>query len=469
MGGEPKTTTPADPPKKRRTHRHKAVQYAVLILNVIVIIGCFIGSGALVYGQHFLSSTKKTTALDPTSDSGPPIATDPTPETATATPGTGSTLGTDGGSTTSIAPVDTTPFPTADPQARNFLITGSDNHACSSANSAYPVDPRGGLGERSDTIMVMRVDPSTSRAAVLSFPRDLWVKIHGTNGKNRINAAYSVNQPQKLIDTIKDNFGISIDHYIQIDFCAFKDLVDSVGGVSVPFTYPARDKNTGLDVPNAGCFNFNGDAALAYVRSRHYQYLNPKTGKWTEDPLSDFGRISRQQDFLRRAVAKVLAQGTFNLSVAKALINVAEKYVVTDPDLTIEKQLQFAGVLKALNPDDLQTYQIETASAGLAGISVLNPLLNGANMKAILAIFRGKAQLATAPAQVFDTTTTFDGSTTTTAPAGSSTAATGSTVVSTTLPATTTTTKKTGPTTTLPAVDVSENAKGIVPPKNVKC
>ena len=87
------------------------------------------------------------------------------------------------------------------------------------------------------------------------------------------------------IDTIYENFGIGIDHYIQVDFCAFKTLVDAVGGVTVPFEYPARDDNTGLNVPAPGCFTFDGDHALAYVRSRHYEYEDPPgSGNWKTDP-----------------------------------------------------------------------------------------------------------------------------------------------------------------------------------------
>ena len=80
---------------------------------------------------------------------------------------------------------------------------------------------------------------------MLSFPRDLWVKIPG-HGTQRINGAYSRDDPQLLIDTIKNEFGVGVDHYIQIDFCAFQRIVEGVGGVSVPLPYPVRDTSTGL-------------------------------------------------------------------------------------------------------------------------------------------------------------------------------------------------------------------------------
>ena len=166
--------------------------------------------------------------------------------------------------TTTAGPVAT--FPDADPEAQNFLITGADNGACIDPDSPYAgaFGDREGMGERSDTIMVLRVDPDADRVALLSFPRDLYVDIGGS--KSRINSAYRRDDPQRLIDTIFENFGVPIDHYLQVDFCAFKTLVDAVGGVAVPFEFPARDENTGLNVPTTGCFVFDGEHALAYVQ-----------------------------------------------------------------------------------------------------------------------------------------------------------------------------------------------------------
>ena len=115
------------------------------------------------------------------------------------------------------------------------------------------------------------------------------------------------------------NFGIPTDHFVQIDFCAFRTLVDAVGGVAVPFDRPVRDDNTGLNVPTTGCFTFDGDHALAYVRSRHMEYLDDN-GTWKTDGTSDLGRISRQQDFIRRTADSLLAAGAFDPAVIRALI-----------------------------------------------------------------------------------------------------------------------------------------------------
>ena len=474
--GDAETELEIGSPRGKRGTRHRSLHWIVLVFNSIVAFACFAGAGVLVVGQQLLTDTKKSAAIDvPTSiattSTGGVDSTSPTSDTTAVTEVGGTTA-----PTSAEIPTTTEAFPTADPQAQNFLITGSDNHACPSEGTANPVPDRDTLGERSDTIMIMRVDPSTSRAAVLSFPRDLWVKIYGTNGKNRINAAYVVNDPQKLISTIYANFGIAVQHSIQVDFCAFKTLVDAVGGVSVYFQYPARDTHTGLDVNvTDACYTLNGDEALAYVRSRHYKYLNPNTGKYTEDPSSDYGRISRQQDFLRRAVAKILSQG-FDLGVARSLIDVAQKYVVVDADLTLQKELQFAGVLKSLDPQNIQTYQIEGSGQVIGGAAVIVPRLNGDNMKSILAIFKGEAQLATAPVQVFEstttsvlrTTTTVE-PTTTTVKGSQTTTTTKSSSTSTTTPPTTTTSVPTTTTSSLPESNATEINKGIFPPKDKTC
>jgi LCP family protein required for cell wall assembly len=329
--------------------------------------------------------------------------------------------------------------------------------------------------------MLMRVDPSTNRAAVLSFPRDLWVQIAGRQNKNRINAAYVKDDPQRLIDTIYQNFAIGVDHFIQVDFCAFKNIVDAVGGVAVPFEYPARDTNSGLDVPTTGCFTFTGDHALAYVRSRYYQYY--KDGKWVKDGLSDLGRVSRQQDFIRRALSAALDKGITNPSVARGLIETAQNNVVTDDELSVSRMLEFAGVLRNLDPDSISSYQIESEGAMISGQSVLIPRIKGDNMRAILAIFRGEAPLAGAPEQVFETTTTTSTtstSTTSTTVKPTATTKPGTTIAgatTTSTPRTTTTTSTTttvAPTTlptTLPATTVApeENAKGVVPPRDYSC
>ena len=343
-----------------RTSEHRrtwAERFAIGAAIAAAVI-CFAVAGSLVAGYLVLQQRE---VVDITNPAQAPIAE------AAAAPTVQSTAPADGTVDEPTAEsVTTTPptFPPADPEAKNFLVTGADNGACIDPDSPYAAafGNREDMGERSDTIIIFRVDPSASRVAVLSFPRDLYVTIAGVGNQARINSAYERNDPQRLIDTIYENFGVGVDHFVQVDFCAFKTLVDAVGGVAVPFRYPARDPNTGLNVPTRGCFNFSGEHALAYVRSRHYEYEDPPgSGNWEEDPTSDLGRISRQQDFLRRTLSSVLDTGPLNPRVARALIKSATQYVVTDSGLSPAKLLEFAGVLNDVEPAGILTYQIESS------------------------------------------------------------------------------------------------------------
>ena len=422
-------------PKVKRTWPQRLTIAAVFALA----LGSFGAAGALYAGQRVIEDRNiAPTIIDPAQATTVPVTV----------PG-------DAGDAGASATAPPATFPPAEPEAKNFLITGADNNACVDPDSPYApaFGDRSSFGERSDTIMMWRVNPATSQVAVLSFPRDLFVDIAGSSRKGRINEAYERDNPQKLIDTIYQNFGIGTDHFVQVDFCAFQTLVTAVDGVAVPFVSPVRDPNTGLNVPQAGCYTFTGDHALAYVRSRKLEYLD-ENGDWKKDPTSDLGRISRQQDFLKRTVSRLLSKGAYNPDVAGGLIQTVSEYIVTDEDLTPRKMLEFAGVLSSVDPTAITTYQIEATPRTIQGNAVLVPALNGNNMQAILSVFRGDATLADIPEQVFETT----------APA--STEGTGSTP-----PQDTAAPAETAPptATTVPSVVADQNIFGVVPDKNISC
>ncbi|MEJ5256066.1 MAG: LCP family protein [Acidimicrobiales bacterium] len=177
----------------------------------------------------------------------------------------------------------------------NYLIVGSD-----SRRGVDPSAPNAGAflgeavsGERTDTIIVLRVEGSKS--SLLSIPRDLWVKNPVTGEMGRINSVYQ-SGPAALVRAVRD-LGIPVQHYLQIDFVSFAKLVDAVGGITVQFPHPARDTHSGLDVPKAGAVTLDGAQALAYVRSRYYEEL--VDGVWRTDPTADLGRVERQREFLQ--------------------------------------------------------------------------------------------------------------------------------------------------------------------------
>lgn len=359
----------------------------VLVVNCMVVVLCLAGAVGLLIGKNAGENGRKVAIHTATPSKG----ASPQGPTLTAPPG-------------QTLPVDTgvpETFPAADPTAQNFLITGADNSTDKGCAQLQDKGPR--TGERSDTIMVIRLDPATNRSAVLSFPRDLWVKIPG-HGTTRINGAFRPNDPQLLIDTIGNEFGVPIDHFIQIDFCAFQRLVTGVGGVNVPLTYPVRDGSTGLNVPDAGCHSFSGVEALEYVRSRHFEYQDA-AGEWHEDPSSDFGRIARQQDFLRRTLTTALKNGVLKPKTISALYASYRDDVVVDTGMTIDKMIEFVGVVRKVTASAIRTYQIETTGKIIGGADVLIWHKDSKNMQAILDIFRGKAPLAEAPDQQFETTT----------------------------------------------------------------
>jgi LCP family protein required for cell wall assembly len=438
-----------------RQRRRTWPQRLVLTFNTFLAVACF-GTAITVFYSNEKANDRKVVSI--LGAQGGPKLTLPT-TTTPIDPATGQ-------------PSVTEPAIPVDLTAKNFLITGTDNGACIDPDSPYAAafGNRNGLGERADTLMILRLDPKTNAAAVLSFPRDLWVRINGKKTQGRINSAFNRDDPNPLIVTIFDNFGILIDHYVNIDFCAFKEIVDAVGGVRVPFATPVKDKNTNLLIEQAGCHTFDGEEGLAYVRSRHFRYYDAKTKKWIEDPAADRGRISRQQDFLRRAIQKALDKSAGNPTIAKDLIDAALKYVILDANLTAGKLLDLASAMKNLDTSTMKTYQVEGTGKMVGELSVIEPRLKTDNMKAVLAVFQGRARLLDAPEQIFELVTTTVAPTTTIATA---TTVQPSTVVGQTAPPTTkapraTTTTSTTSTTLVP-VYVESNSVGILPTNDPAC
>jgi polyisoprenyl-teichoic acid--peptidoglycan teichoic acid transferase len=186
----------------------------------------------------------------------------------------------------------------------NYLLIGSDSRAF--VNGAQDAQHFGSAqqetGQRSDTIMVAHIDDRNGTALLVSFPRDLWVAIPGI-GHAKINAAFNAG-PQRMIETIENDFDIPISHYLEVDFAGFRKMVNAIGTIPIYFPAPARDTKSGLSVNKAGCQHLDGDQALAYVRSRYYESL--VNGQWKSDPTSDLGRIQRQQYFLRTLAQQTL-------------------------------------------------------------------------------------------------------------------------------------------------------------------
>jgi LCP family protein required for cell wall assembly len=417
-------------PRRRRTWG----QRGALTLASVTSLSSFAAAGGLWYANHQLGQLQRFKVVHAVPTPTTPSSIVPA---TTLVPGESST---------------TEPtLPPVDPKAQNFLIYGTDSRACIDPNSPYapaflgPED----TGTNLDTIMVIRVDPATYTAAILSFPRDLWVKLPNSGRSGMINSVYSKNQKDRLSQTIESNFGFKVDHTIAVDFCAVKSLVDAVGGVNVPFMFPARDGHTGLDV-DKGCHHFEGDEALAYIRSRYYQFFDGK--QWIDDgeKYSDLSRIARQQDFVKRMVQKTIDKGARKPTVAKKLIAIGLKNVEVDNDLSINDLLILSQVLKGLDPAAIKSYRFEGYFSNNG--SVIMPSFDSPTNKAILAVYQGKARLVTvAGSGGFQPPSTSTSSST----SGTSSPSTGS--------STTTTTS------TTVVIDVKENTLGAVPPNDPTC
>ena len=187
-------------------------------------------------------------------------------------------------------------------------------------------------------MMVLHVDPDKKTNLLVSFPRDLLVTDPATGRKVQINGLFN-NGPQPVIDMLNKDFGVEVHHFVQIDFQAFIGVVEAVGKIPVYFPYPARDQYSGLNIPYAGCQPLDGNAALAYVRSRHLEY--EKNGRWTDaSPRADLDRITRQQDFIRKLASYASAKAGQNpldaLDIANAIV----------PKLHVDAQLSKDNILR---------------------------------------------------------------------------------------------------------------------------
>jgi LCP family protein required for cell wall assembly len=190
---------------------------------------------------------------------------------------------------------DLTEAPPGKPQT--ILLIGSDKRASSAR------DAKMGSGARSDTMILMRLDPRKKAIALLSLPRDLKVHIPG-HGIDKLNAAYSEGGTKLTLLTIKEFTGLQVNHVINVDFRGFRDAVNAINCVytDVDRRYFNDNANPGDQYAtiniDPGYQKLCGKDALDYVRYRHTD--------------SDIVRAARQQDFLRQAKSQVGARRLFD-------------------------------------------------------------------------------------------------------------------------------------------------------------
>lgn len=261
-------------------------------------------------------------------------------------------------------------LPPGEPQ--NFLVVGNDSQE-GLPDDAQERDGRDRIeGVRSDVIMVVRVNPEDGEARILSFPRDLWVDIPGRN-KGRINSTVGYGEdggPSLLIETLRANYGIDINHYVEINFAAFKSIVDQIGGVKIYISHPLRDGRANLFQPNTGCQLLDSGQALAYARARHLEWQD-FTGEWKYDGTSDHGRISRQQQFIKRVLDQAISKGARNPATLNRLVTETVTHVRVDEYTTAQDLLNLGRAFRDFEPEALGTFSLPVVDVVRGGDKVL--------------------------------------------------------------------------------------------------
>lgn len=161
------------------------------------------------------------------------------------------------------------------------------------------VDEREGDSGRSDTMIVLTVNPNNNSVKMLSIPRDTMTEIVGKGKEDKINHAYAFGGVQMSVDTVENFLDIPIDYYVKINMEGFKDIIDTVGGINVE--NDLAFKVEAFSFP-AGKIHLNGEEALAFIRMRY------------DDPNGDFGRQERQ----RQVIQAVIKEGASISSLSKA-------------------------------------------------------------------------------------------------------------------------------------------------------
>jgi len=256
--------------------------------------------------------------------------------------------------------------PTKPGEPANYLLIGSDvrppdesQEEAQAFGTSQEVGP-----QHSDVMMVLHVDPTGHTGMLVSFPRDLMVQIPG-HGRNLLNAAFAFGGASLVIRTMELNFSpMKINHYLEVDFRGFRDIVNEIGHINLWFPTPAHDPYTGLDVEHSGCVSLNGDQALAYARSRHYyvpkDLRNPASWSWNYTTSrggdgwvatgSDIDRIPRQQYFLRTVSQAAIDKAGHDPFGIASLLNAIFRSLGHDQTLKQSELDNLARTFRGLNP-----------------------------------------------------------------------------------------------------------------------
>lgn len=211
----------------------------------------------------------------------------------------------------------------------NILFLGVDNRE-------KDVTPR------SDTMLLLSIDPGTKRASLLSIMRDTYVNVPG-HGKNKINTAFAIGGPNLAVKTVQDFLQIPVQYYVVTDFKGFEGIVDAIGGVDLNVEIPMEHADDGVyDIHlKQGMQHLDGKEALQYVRYRG-------------DARADFARTERQRNFVKAVIQELKTPLT--LIRFPSMLKSAEPYVQTNM-VTSDIMRLSTGLLR-LEDNGFQSVQI---------------------------------------------------------------------------------------------------------------
>ncbi|HUZ21578.1 MAG TPA: LCP family protein [Acidimicrobiales bacterium] len=253
----------------------------------------------------------------------------------------------------------------------NILLIGSTSRCAAAKLAVFAQECAAQVnGVNSDVVMIVRIVPKTHRLTLLSIPRDTFVPDARSGGLyNKIDAALA-DGPAQLATAITEDFGIPINHFVELNFNTFTNVVNALGGIDLYFPDRLYDaSNPPLSIPHAGCIHLNGYQALALVRSRHLYYftkgqeINYKaiqaataSGAYytsssggSYDGSGDLGRITRVHTFLHVLATTVAKRGIGNPLTDNALIGAIAPDLVVDNKLGDTEMLHLALALHSAN------------------------------------------------------------------------------------------------------------------------
>lgn len=238
-----------------------------------------------------------------------------------------------------------------------------------------------------DVILVALLNSNTGKVSLLSIPRDTWV----TSCNCKINAILNQKGPAALLDHVADVVGFRPEHLILINFAAFADLIDSIGGIDLFVPKTIKDSYSHLPETLAGCNKLDGKTTLAYIRSRHTM-TKLENQSWSYDSSgSDFGRITRQQQVIKAVIKKILRPDL--PTKIPALLKVASTGLTLDQLFTTPQILSLAKNFARVAGDfGLQGFTVPATTARIGKASVV--LIKQDQLPALIQKWRAVVELA---------------------------------------------------------------------------